>query len=282
MRKIAALSIVLASVCGLQSASAADLGSYKDTYVAPLAPIWAGFYVGGHIGGIWDDGGDNSARKRHCKKDKKPPKDEQPKATLASVAAGPEAKEEKVKEPREKVCADDEPWHNIKDVKFGDDDDVGLLGGFHVGYNWQDGARVVGVEGDISFGDKIDYLASLRGRLGYAMDSLLIYATAGVAFVGFDDKTIQAEFDWGKKSFDISGDNDVGLVVGGGAEVKLDPNWSLGVEGLYYFFGDSEDSLSWNWRCYEKELVHEDDNDLFVIRGRLTYHFQEEAYAPLK
>ncbi len=270
MRKIAALPVVLASVLGIQSASAADLTSYKDTYVAPLAPIWAGFYVGGHIGGVWNDNGDNRARKRHCY-DKKT-------LEFSAVAL------EEPKEPREVVCPDPGPWEDMKRVEFNDDDDdVGLLGGVHVGYNWQEGAKVIGVEGDISFGDKIDYLASLRGRLGYAMDSLLVYATAGVAFVGFEDKTIQADFGWGEKSFDISGDNDVGLVVGGGAEVKLDPNWSLGVEGLYYFFGDSEDTLSWNWYCYEKQLVHENDNDLFVVRARLTYHFQEEeAYTPLK
>ncbi len=165
-----------------------------------------------------------------------------------------------------------------------DEDDVSLLGGIHVGYNWQDGDTVFGVEADVSFADRIDYLASIRARLGLAADSLLIYATAGVAFVGFEDKTVDALFH-GKyeHSAVFSGDNKVGFVVGGGVEHKIDANWSLGVEGLYYFFGDSEDSESWKkGKRKEYKITHEDDNDLFVVRGRLTYHIQDEYQAPLK
>ncbi len=60
-----------------------------------------------------------------------------------------------------------------------------MAGGLHVGYNWQKpGGWVFGIEGDVSFADDIDYLATIRGRLGYAMDSTLIYATGGAAFIG--------------------------------------------------------------------------------------------------
>ncbi|MGV3552640.1 outer membrane protein [Rhizobium sp.] len=68
----------------------------------------------------------------------------------------------------------------------------GLVSGF-VGYNYQIESFVIGVEGDFSYnwnertfgklGGAVDMgsdmSGSLRGRVGYAMDSALIYATAG-------------------------------------------------------------------------------------------------------
>jgi outer membrane immunogenic protein len=90
----------------------------------------------------------------------------------------------------------------------------GLLGGFQAGYNWQmdswcsvsraTSASPTGAEGqsfstptpatwrtvprtvdDFAFGTvrtDVDFLASVRGRLGFAIDSLLIYGTGGVAW----------------------------------------------------------------------------------------------------
>ena len=82
-------------------------------------------------------------------------------------------------------------WKKVEHVKFSNEnDDVTLIGGVHAGYNWQSGARVFGVEGDVSFGDGVDYLASARARLGYARDNLLLYVTGGVAFAGFDNSSV--------------------------------------------------------------------------------------------
>ncbi len=66
----------------------------------------------------------------------------------------------------------------------------GILGGF-VGYNYQmDNNIVLGVEGDLNYNwNKEDLIGgvtagtelsgSVRGRIGYAMDNLLFYGTAG-------------------------------------------------------------------------------------------------------
>jgi outer membrane immunogenic protein len=69
----------------------------------------------------------------------------------------------------------------------------GYVGGLQLGYNYQTGNIVWGIEGDISaagFSTAIsdnafhtDLLASIRGRLGIALDRTLIYATGGWAHV---------------------------------------------------------------------------------------------------
>jgi outer membrane immunogenic protein len=141
---------------------------------------------------------------------------------------------------------DNDDRRNESRSSNGDGDDTMFIGGFHVGYNWQKPSNIVlGVEGDVDFGDDIDYLATIRGRLGYAMGSTLIYATGGAAFLGVDS--------------DFDDDTLTGWVAGGGIEHKLRENVSVGLEGLYYDF-DEDDNFG-------------ADADFWSVRARLTYHF---------
>jgi outer membrane immunogenic protein len=113
--------------------------------------------------------------------------------------------------------------------------------------------------------DVTDYLATIRGRLGYAYGNSLIYGTAGVAFVGYSDDLQDRG----------SEEAAVGFVVGGGIEHKLSSNFSLGVEGLYYDFS----SEGINVTAGDFDL----DRDFWAIRARATYHFSADRYdAPLK
>jgi outer membrane immunogenic protein len=128
-----------------------------------------------------------------------------------------------------------------------DNSDTTFIYGGHLGYNWQGaGPLVIGVEGDITGADDdaVDYLATIRGRLGYSFGRTLLYGTAGAAFVGFSD--------------DFGGDSDTGWVAGGGLEHKIRDNVSIGVEGLYYSFDDNNNN---------------DNADFWTARARLTYHF---------
>ncbi|MEJ2118728.1 MAG: porin family protein [Alphaproteobacteria bacterium] len=141
-----------------------------------------------------------------------------------------------------------------------DGDRSGWLAGVHAGYNWQKQDVVFGIEGDIDAGDNLDYLASVRGRAGLAIDRSLIYVTAGVAFAGFGDDDIFAD------------DTQTGWVVGLGIEHKLRPNVSIGLEAMRYSFSDVDKVC-----CDADEL----DQDMWTVRARLTYHFNG-AVAPLK
>lgn len=81
-------------------------------------------------------------------------------------------------------------------IGFGDGD--GVLGGGQLGYNWQSGRVVYGVEADFAVSSieeevracssfacahasaSLDWLATVRGRVGYLIDPrILAYATAG-------------------------------------------------------------------------------------------------------
>jgi outer membrane immunogenic protein len=278
MRRLAMMAAAAAFFGGGAVASAADLGSYKDSPSYAPAPIWTGYYIGGHAGGLWSDDGSDLAKYRKCKIKKHTP----PPALLSSAMVAP---------PPGPQCDD---FQKSNYVKFEDDDeDVTFIGGVHLGYNWQVNSTVLGIEGDVSFADNIDYLASLRGRLGWARDNFLIYATAGVAFAGMDNSS---SFKYLGKSYSYGDDEDrqIGFVVGGGAEYKIRPNLSVGLEGLYYAFGDDSSEHGFSTgkhNCYngykkcwkEYKLSSEDDDDLWTIRARLTYHFGEDHdAAPLK
>jgi outer membrane immunogenic protein len=134
----------------------------------------------------------------------------------------------------------------------------GLFGGVQAGINWQSGSFVIGLEGDVSFVDwsnqiesdvdtdevvssETDFVATLRGRAGFALDNLLLFGTAGLAFTDStftaDDNATTPGVDVGSVDF-----NDIGLALGGGAEYALDERWSVKAEGLYILFNDKKDT----------------------------------------
>jgi hypothetical protein len=69
----------------------------------------------------------------------------------------------------------------------------GFVGGGQGGFNWQSGPLVAGIEADLQFShqqngvnvaglqitNSLNYLSTLRGRIGYAMDEWLFYVTGG-------------------------------------------------------------------------------------------------------
>ena len=117
----------------------------------------------------------------------------------------------------------------------------GFVIGGQFGYNFQWDSFVLGLEVDASFSDQErvdgafsiegDYLASIRGRLGFALDRFLVYGTGGAALAG-------ATF-----AIDGFGEDELshfGWVAGGGVEYAITDNITFGVEYLHYEFGDEE------------------------------------------
>jgi outer membrane immunogenic protein len=119
------------------------------------------------------------------------------------------------------------------------------LGGVYAGYNYQIGSAVLGVESDLEVtrmrggftdpvvggaGDtKIDWQGSLRGRLGFAADKVLIYGTGGLAYADVSHTYTNlfsgvAETTSGLRT---------GWTAGAGVEVAVMSNWLVRAEYRY-------------------------------------------------
>lgn len=147
-----------------------------------------------------------------------------------------------------------------------DGDREGFVGGGQVGYNVQlSRVFVVGVEADISAvdgrsdptrttyfngaanvpytittGTKVDWLATVRGRLGFlATPDLLIYSTGGIAFGGVHHRPSYIEACCGPIVGDSS-ETEVGYAIGTGAEYAYTPHLSFKIEYMFYDLGSRD------------------------------------------
>ncbi len=166
-----------------------------------------------------------------------------------------------------------------------------LIGGGQVGFNFGR-SFVFGIEGDVDFAEHIDYLASVRGKLGAATPSALFYVTGGVAFIGANNNDSMGVPE-GWTATRHGGDNETGWVVGGGIEFRpggglffgmgpsLGSNVTFGIEGLYYNFDNNRywsiaDNNGNNYRWDNGS-----HNDFFTVRAKLNWYLTPVA-EPLK
>lgn len=131
----------------------------------------------------------------------------------------------------------------------------GPVGGLQAGYNLQLPSHVlIGVETDVTFPnyvqgnsiaasigtanssitEQMDYVGTLRGRIGYVSGSWLTYATGGLAYMGERFVNTPATGDDDKK-LDIR----LGWAAGAGIEYAFAPHWSARLEYLYSRFGEA-------------------------------------------
>jgi outer membrane immunogenic protein len=157
-------------------------------------------------------------------------------------------------------------------LKFSNDTE--FIGGVQGGYNWQVDNWLLGIEGDVDFADNINFLASVRGRVGWATPNWLFYGTGGVAFIDTDTHFVVVSADDGPFGFS-RGNNDTGFVVGGGIDYKVARNVSIGVEGLFYDFGDDNKTFV---AGADEPFVLKDQEDFTVVRARLNYLFNGGSY----
>jgi outer membrane immunogenic protein len=139
----------------------------------------------------------------------------------------------------------------------------GVAGGGQLGYNWQNGQFVFGGEADIQLSAADDTFApwkfsnpwfgTVRGRLGYAFNNILLYGTVGLAY-----GDVTAEVGGLKES-----KTEVGWTGGVGVEVGLNPNWSARLEYLYMDLGSSTYTLTGTSNAFDASL----------LRLGVNYHF---------
>jgi outer membrane immunogenic protein len=149
----------------------------------------------------------------------------------------------------------------------------GLVGGT-LGYNWQFGQGVFGIEADLSWSDikgstttlcplgcetKNTWLGTARARLGYAADRFMPYVTGGAAFGEVEART---------PGFPGASDTRVGWTAGGGLEFALAGNWTAKAEYLYVDLGKFD--CGTNCGGLPPDNVSFDSH---IIRGGLNYRF---------
>jgi outer membrane immunogenic protein len=159
-----------------------------------------------------------------------------------------------------------------QDLSFSSqNNDSKFLGGVHAGYDFQPGGIMFGVEGDSDFGDNINYLASIRGRLGVPIGPVLIYGTGGAAFEGAHEQFAVNSTAGGVSTFSRHV-NKTGWTVGGGVETYIMPALSIGAEGLWYDLGRDTVDLTTPPGTGAEPFSVTDDRKFAVARARITYH----------
>lgn len=176
-------------------------------------------------------------------------------------------------------------------------DSQGAFGGGQLGYNWQRGQLVLGVETDLQgsgieddtrvspvpgftrhLHQSLDWFGTVRGRVGYAFDRALVYATGGFAY-GRVDSSVNTSFlgtpiaQFGKN------DVETGFVVGGGLEYKIAPSWSI--KGEYQFIDLGSQKLTGSIADVIPLHSNDVDNNFHTVRVGVNYHINQ-GYEPLK
>ncbi|HWK95760.1 MAG TPA: outer membrane protein [Pseudolabrys sp.] len=190
MRTLTAIGAALAVLGFATAASAADMPARNYTKAPAYAPAlynWTGFYVGVNAGGAWSSTNSN----------------------------------------------------------FGDAS--GFVGGGQIGYNWQavgsplvlgleadfqgtslkNSATVTTILGPTTGESKVPAFGTVRGRIGYAFDRALIYATGGWAYSNTKASVSAPGFSASDSKWAS------GWTLGGGAEWAFAGPWSVKAEYLY-------------------------------------------------
>ena len=223
------------------SAMAADLPRALPVKAPVMAPVvwnWTGFYVGGNVGYSWgrdpyEVAGGSTVRTRTFRGFATP----QPTLLSDVTAAGPAF------------------------AATGTANIDGAVAGGQVGYNWQTGAWVFGLETDLqwsgqrgstsfcltagcpagSFAANADYkltwFGTARARAGWLVDPrVLLYVTGGAAY-----GQLKADYAAGILGLPLLASSTsttrLGWTIGGGIEGMLSRNWTVKAEYLYVDLG---------------------------------------------
>ena len=178
--------------------------------------------------------------------------------------------------------------HGNARVNVVDDDAVNfkssfgsLIGGLQGGYNYVLPSRfLLGIEADASFlnylasddfawfrttpdtdiAEKIEFMSTVRGRLGYTFDHWMAYATGGFAWSLGRYLQTPGVIDDPDKALHLH----TGWAAGAGAEFAIAPNWIGRVEYLYANFGHAD-------VLFPSGTTAGSAYDVHMIRGGLNY-----------
>ncbi len=264
MRKV--LGVVGATLLLAGPTFAADL---LKAPAMPLGPIynWTGFYIGGNVGGV-----------------------EQSDSGTSNFFSA------------------NSPAIQTNNPQSNSLTSTSIIGGVQAGYNWQINQWVIGVEGDwdwtktkasfcrqtdvfslpcsdngfgfLTIGSGTDWIATARGRLGFAWDRFLVYGTGGAAW-GKVNTSINANCLVDGCGFSVArlnatanfSDTKTGWVAGAGFETMLTPNWIARVEYLHVDLGTISNVLNLVGTVGPQSASWSRTVTFDEVRGGLSYKF---------
>ena len=231
MRSFTAWAAAAALLALTGATHAADLGggypSYKDETTPYVRQFnWSGAYVGAQLGYAWSD-----------------------------------------------VDARDLDASVPNTDRYGYDVD-GVIGGGYLGFNWQTQGVVLGLEADVEYTDlsdsgrgrnfgglhrtDVDWMGSVRGRLGFVADRALFYVTGGWAFADVDTRNSALGISYS--------DIRHGWTLGAGTEYAFSDNLIGRLEYRYSDFGDDSRRIGNGDRDVS-------DLDMHALRAGLAFKF---------
>jgi outer membrane immunogenic protein len=166
------------------------------------------------------------------------------------------------------------------------------FGSAHLGYNYQAGPLVLGLEGDMAWRKGMDsvllaptglgnlnlqsqqgWMGTVRPRAGIAADNWLFYGTGGLAYGSFRPDAAGVLTGAGGTGSDANVRS--GWTAGGGIEYAGGPaggqRWSLGLEYLYADLGKASQPTSATPFATPSPTTH--DQQQHLLRGKFNYQF---------
>ena len=247
------------------SAIAADLPSIKSAPVAAPAPIWTGFYAGLNAGGTWVNNNDLNTSTQLLI-----PNPDTASLFTAKVLSGPRDLSNSLG-----FIGGGQIGYNWQvpvsgfQILTGIEADIQGVAGANGNSNfWSYNANAhYGTANfpnfenngysnttNIQSKSSLNWLGTVRGRLGFLLtSSLVVYGTGGLAYGGYDltiknfinSEDIELDTDY---HFLVSGRSGnpktmLGWTAGGGAEWMFMPNFSFKAEYLFYDLGNTGNML---------------------------------------
>jgi outer membrane immunogenic protein len=255
------LATAAVGALGIGSASAADLAARPYTkapapYVSPVYD-WTGFYVGGHVGGGWADQGYTVTDDSNGG---------------AGIFGGGEF---------------------ANGTVLNKSHPSGVLGGVQGGFNWQFNNVVLGVEGEYTWTglrgesrtadpsgsglilhshDRIDEIATVTGRVGYAFNNWLLYGKGGWAWARGGSDGVVA-FQGAPLATFSSGSEKDGWVAGAGVEWGFAPNWSAKIEYEHIDLGNKTVRVNANSFAGPTTLFADSSTRIDTFKAGVNYRF---------
>jgi outer membrane immunogenic protein len=171
--------------------------------------------------------------------------------------------------------------------------ETGGFVGIQMGYNYQMGMLVLGLEGDVqaanikdsynrvidAAGDSLnasgnaDEFGTIRARIGGAFDHFLVYATGGAALGGISN-TLDVTTSSGGFTMLQNDSTRLGYTVGAGLEYAVDRNWSIKGEYQYISFGSESLSPAGTINTIST-TSNSVTTDIQTVRIGVNWHFHQ-------